>query len=445
MKRIVILGSGESGVGAAILAQKQGFDVFVSDFGTIKPAYQKELEELNIAFESNQHTEELILNAAEVIKSPGISDQVSIVRKLRDLGTPVISEIEFAGRYSNAKMICITGSNGKSTTTMFTYHILQNAGLNVGLAGNIGKSFARQVALNHFDYYVLEISSFMLDNMYEFKADIAVLLNITPDHLDRYDYKMSNYIKSKFRIVQNQTEEDHFIYCDDDENIKEFMASKDFKMKKYPFSIEHEIKNGAYLTENKLMINLSNSDKFDITIQDLAIQGKHNTYNSMASGITAKILDIRKESIRESMGNYKNIDHRLEFVANVSGITFINDSKATNVNSVWYALESIKTDIILIMGGVDKGNDYELIADLIKEKVKAIICMGTDNSKLVEFFKGKVDHIVEVDSAKKAVNASFKLAEKGDLVLMSPACASFDLFKNYEDRGRQFKESVKEL
>ena len=298
MKRIVILGSGESGVGAAILAQKQGFDVFVSDFGAIKPAYQKELEELNIPFESNQHTEELILNAAEVIKSPGISDQVSIVRKLRDLGTPVISEIEFAGRYSNAKMICITGSNGKSTTTMFTYHILQNAGLNVGLAGNIGKSFARQVALNHFDYYVLEISSFMLDNMYEFKADIAVLLNITPDHLDRYDYKMSNYIKSKFRIVQNQTEEDHFIYCDDDENIKEFMASKDFKMKKYPFSIEHEIKNGAYLTENKLMINLSNSDKFDITIQDLAIQGKHNTYNSMASGITAKILDIRKESIR---------------------------------------------------------------------------------------------------------------------------------------------------
>ena len=445
MKRIVILGSGESGVGAAILAQKQGFDVFVSDFGAIKPAYQKELEELNIPFESNQHTEELILNAAEVIKSPGISDQVSIVRKLRDLGTPVISEIEFAGRYSNAKMICITGSNGKSTTTMFTYHILQNAGLNVGLAGNIGKSFARQVALNHFDYYVLEISSFMLDNMYEFKADIAVLLNITPDHLDRYDYKMSNYIKSKFRIVQNQTEEDHFIYCDDDENIKEFMASKDFKMKKYPFSIEHEIKNGAYLTENKLMINLSNSDKFDITIQDLAIQGNHNTYNSMASGITAKILDIRKESIRESMGNYKNIDHRLEFVANVSGITFINDSKATNVNSVWYALESIKTDIILIMGGVDKGNDYTMLKSLVRDKVKAIICLGKDNKALHDAFEEDVEVMVNTFSASEAVQIAYHMAKKGSTVLLSPACASFDLFKNYEDRGDQFKAAVKEL
>jgi len=445
MKRIVILGSGESGVGAAILAQKQGFDVFVSDFGTIKPAYQKELEELNIAFESNQHTEELILNATEVIKSPGISDQVSIIKKLRDLGTPVISEIEFAGRYSNAKMICITGSNGKSTTTMFTYHILQNAGLNVGLAGNIGKSFARQVALNHFDYYVLEISSFMLDNMYEFKADIAVLLNITPDHLDRYDYKMSNYIKSKFRIVQNQTEEDHFIYCDDDENIKEFMASKDFKMKKYPFSIEHEIKNGAYLTENKLMINLSNSDKFDITIQDLAIQGKHNTYNSMASGITAKILDIRKESIRESMGNYKNIDHRLEFVANVSGITFINDSKATNVNSVWYALESIKTDIILIMGGVDKGNDYTMLKSLVRDKVKAIICLGKDNKALHDAFEEDVEVMVNTFSASEAVQIAYHMAKKGSTVLLSPACASFDLFKNYEDRGDQFKAAVKEL
>jgi UDP-N-acetylmuramoylalanine--D-glutamate ligase len=445
MKRIVILGAGESGVGAAILAQKQGFDVFVSDYGLIKETYQKELKELNIAFESEQHTEELILNASEVIKSPGISDQVKIIRKLKDLGTPIISEIEFAGRYSDAKMICITGSNGKSTTTMLTYHILQNAGLNVGLAGNIGKSFARQVALSDHDYYVLEISSYMLDNMYEFKADIAVLLNITPDHLDRYDYKMSNYIKSKFRIVQNQTEEDHFIYCDDDLTIKEFMSAKEFKMQKYPFSIEHEIKNGAYLTQNKLMINLSNSDQFDITIQDLAIQGKHNTYNSMASGISAKILDIRNETIRESMGSYKNIPHRIEFVANISGITFINDSKATNVNSVWYALESIKTDVILIMGGVDKGNDYSMLKSLVREKVKAIICLGKDNKTLHDAFEDDVEVMVNTFSASEAVQIAYHMAKKGSTVILSPACSSFDLFKNYEDRGDQFKAAVKEL
>jgi UDP-N-acetylmuramoylalanine--D-glutamate ligase len=445
MKRIVILGAGESGVGAAILAQKQGFDVFVSDYGLIKETYQKELIELNIDFESEQHTEELILNASEVIKSPGISDQVKIIRKLKDLGTPIISEIEFAGRYSDAKMICITGSNGKSTTTMLTYHILQNAGLNVGLAGNIGKSFARQVALSDHDYYVLEISSYMLDNMYEFKADIAVLLNITPDHLDRYDYKMSNYIKSKFRIVQNQTEEDHFIYCDDDLTIKEFMSAKEFKMQKYPFSIEHEIKNGAYLTQNKLMINLSNSDQFDITIQDLAIQGKHNTYNSMASGISAKILDIRNETIRESMGSYKNIPHRIEFVANISGITFINDSKATNVNSVWYALESIKTDVILIMGGVDKGNDYSMLKSLVREKVKAIICLGKDNKTLHDAFEDDVEVMVNTFSASEAVQIAYHMAKKGSTVILSPACSSFDLFKNYEDRGDQFKAAVKEL
>jgi UDP-N-acetylmuramoylalanine--D-glutamate ligase len=445
MKRIVILGAGESGVGAAILAQKQGFDVFVSDFGVIKEAYQKELEELNIPFESEQHTEELILNASEVIKSPGISDQVKIIRKLKDLGTPVISEIEFAGRYSDAKMICITGSNGKSTTTMLTYHILENAGLNVGLAGNIGKSFARQVALSDYDYYVLEISSFMLDNMFEFKADIAVLLNITPDHLDRYDYKMSNYIKSKFRIVQNQTEKDHFIYCDDEATITDFMADKEFKMQKYPFSIEHEIKNGAYLNQNKLMINLSNSDQFDITISDLAIQGKHNLYNSMASGISAKILDIRNETIRESMGSYKNIPHRIEFVANISGISFINDSKATNVNSVWYALESIKTDVILIMGGVDKGNDYTMLKSLVKEKVKAIICLGKDNKALHDAFEDDVEIMVNTFSASEAVQIAYHMAKKGSTVILSPACSSFDLFKNYEDRGDQFKAAVKEL
>mgnify|MGYP006197818763 CR=1 FL=1 len=443
--RLVILGAGESGVGAAILGKDKGFDVFVSDMGQIADSYKQILEKEQISFEEGKHSEELILNADLLVKSPGIPEKAPLIKQLRSLNKPLISEIEFAAQYTDAKLYCITGSNGKTTTTMLTYTLLKNAGLDVGLAGNIGNSFALQVARDPHACYVLEISSFMLDDMFEFKADISVLLNITPDHLDRYDYKMSNYIKSKFRIVQNQTEEDHFIYCDDDENIKEFMASKDFKMKKYPFSIEHEIKNGAYLTENKLMINLSNSDKFDITIQDLAIQGKHNTYNSMASGITAKILDIRKESIRESMGNYKNIDHRLEFVANVSGITFINDSKATNVNSVWYALESIKTDIILIMGGVDKGNDYTMLKSLVRDKVKAIICLGKDNKALHDAFEEDVEVMVNTFSASEAVQIAYHMAKKGSTVLLSPACASFDLFKNYEDRGDQFKAAVKEL
>ncbi|WP_234461936.1 UDP-N-acetylmuramoyl-L-alanine--D-glutamate ligase [Pedobacter segetis] len=443
--RLVILGAGESGVGAAILAQKQGFEVFVSDFGEIKQVYQDELNHYQISFESGKHTEELILNATEVVKSPGIADKVSIVKKLKEKNIPIISEIEFAGRYSDAKMICITGSNGKSTTTMLTYHILQNAGLNVGLAGNIGKSFARQVAQENFDYYVLEISSFMLDDMYGFKADLAVLLNITPDHLDRYDYKMANYVKSKFRIVQNQTSADHFIYCDDDPEIKNYMAKADIKSQKHPFSIEHELKNGAYLKANNLMINLSNSDQFEMTIQDLALQGKHNTYNSMASGILAKTLEIRNESIRESMGNYKNIDHRLEFVANISGITFINDSKATNVNSVWYALESLNTDVILIMGGVDKGNDYTMLKELVRQKVKAIICLGKDNKAIHDAFEDDVEVMVNTFSANEAVQIAYHMAKKGSTVLLSPACASFDLFKNYEDRGNQFKAAVKEL
>ncbi|OAQ42388.1 UDP-N-acetylmuramoylalanine--D-glutamate ligase [Pedobacter psychrophilus] len=443
--RLVILGAGESGVGAAILAKKQGFEVFVSDFGEIKQAYQDELNQYKIPFEAQKHTEELILNATEVVKSPGIADKVNIVKKLKEKNIPIVSEIEFAGRYSNAKMICITGSNGKSTTTMLTYHILQNAGLNVGLAGNIGKSFARQVAQENFDYYVLEISSFMLDDMYEFKADIAVLLNITPDHLDRYDYQMANYVKSKFRIVQNQTASDHFIYCDDDLEIKNYMAYADIKSQKHPFSIEHELKNGAYLKANNLMINLTNSDQFEMTIQDLALQGKHNTYNSMASGILAKTLEIRNETIRESMGNYKNIDHRLEFVANISGITFINDSKATNVNSVWYALESLNTDVVLIMGGVDKGNDYTMLKELMRQKVKAIICLGKDNKALHDAFEDDVEVMVNTFSASEAVQIAYHMAKKGSTVLLSPACASFDLFKNYEDRGNQFKAAVKEL
>ncbi|MEO5911552.1 MAG: UDP-N-acetylmuramoyl-L-alanine--D-glutamate ligase [Pelobium sp.] len=445
MKRLVILGAGESGVGAAILAQQQGFDVFISDFGTIKEAYQQELLALNIPFEAEQHTEELILNADEVVKSPGIPDKAGIIRKLRDQGTSIISEIEFAGRYSQAKMICITGSNGKSTTTMLTYHIMEKAGLNVGLAGNIGKSFARQVALANHDYYVLEISSFMLDNMYAFKADIAVLLNITPDHLDRYDYQMANYIKSKFRIVQNQTQSDHFIYCDDDQEISSFMETASIKSQKHPFSIEHEIKNGAYLNSDKLMINLTNTDQFEMTIKDLALQGKHNVYNSMASGIVARILEIRSETVRESMSNFKNIEHRLEFVANISGISFVNDSKATNVNSTWYALESMNTDVVLIMGGVDKGNDYEMLKDLVRQKVKAIICLGKDNKALHSAFEDEVEIMVNTFSAREAVEIAYHLAKKGSTVLLSPACASFDLFKNYEDRGDQFKAAVKEL
>lgn len=445
MKRIVILGAGESGVGAAILAQKQGFEVFVSDFGEIKEAYQKELEKYKIPFESEQHTEELILNASEIIKSPGIADKVAIIQKIKDRGIKIISEIEFAGRYSNAKMVCITGSNGKSTTTMLTYHILKNAGLNVGLAGNIGQSFARQVAEESFEYYVLEISSFMLDNMYAFKADVAVLLNITPDHLDRYDYQMSNYIKSKFRIVQNQTAKDHFIFCDDDPVIAKEMNKMDIKSQKLPFSIEHELSNGAYLSKNNLIIQLTSTDQFDMTIQDLALQGKHNVYNSMASGIVGKVLELRNETIRESMGNFKNIEHRLEFVANISGISFINDSKATNVNSTWYALESMTTDVVLIMGGVDKGNDYNMLKDLVKQKVKAIICLGKDNKAIHDAFEDVVEVMVNTFSASEAVQISHHLAKKGNTVLLSPACASFDLFKNYEDRGNQFKAAVKEL
>lgn len=443
--RLVILGAGESGVGAAILAQKQGFDVFVSDFGTITDAYKAELLKNNILFEENQHTEGLILNAKEVIKSPGIPDKAPIIKKIQEKNIPVLSEIEFAGRYTKAKTICITGSNGKTTTTMLTWHILNKAGLNVGLAGNIGKSFARQVANSDFDYYVLEISSFMLDNMYAFKADIAVLLNITPDHLDRYNYDMSNYVNSKFRIIQNQTQEDHFIYCNDDSETIAALSHFEIKAVKHPFSIQHEVANGAFAKDRNLHINLNNSDKFTMSFSDLALQGSHNVYNSMASGIAAKILDLRNDTIRESMGDFKNIEHRLEHVAKISGINFINDSKATNVNSTWYALESINTDIILIMGGVDKGNDYTMLRDLVKHKVKAIVCLGKDNRAIHESFDDDVEVIVNTFSASEAVEVAYHLAKKGSTVLLSPACASFDLFKNYEDRGNQFKAAVREL
>lgn len=444
-KRVVILGAGESGVGAAMLAQKQGYDVFVSDFGGIADRYKAALQELNIPFEEKQHTEELILNATEVIKSPGIPATAPIVKALVKNKISVISEIEFAKRYTNAKTICITGSNGKSTTTMLTYHILKNAGLNVGLGGNIGQSFAAQVATAEFDWYVLEISSFMLDDMFEFKADIAVLLNITPDHLDRYDYKLEKYAASKMRIIQNQTPADVFIYCADDEEIDKALKEIKITATPYPFSIRKKIEFGAYLEDQTIQINTHPKHQLTMSISELALQGKHNIYNSMASGIVAKVLELRNDSIRESMGNFKNIEHRLEFVAKISDVTYINDSKATNVNSTWYALESVGTDVVLIMGGVDKGNDYDMLKDLVRSKVRAIVCLGKDNKRIHEAFEDDVEIIVNTFSANEAVQVAYHLAKKGNTVLLSPACASFDLFKNYEDRGNQFKAAVKEL
>lgn len=446
-KYIVILGAGESGVGAGYLAKKHGFSVFVSDLGVIADHYKSELDTLGIQYEENQHTEEKILSATEVIKSPGIPDKAPIIKKLLEKGIPVISEIEFAGRYTDAKMICITGSNGKSTTTMLTYHLLKDAGLSVGLAGNIGKSFAKQVASEKFDWYVLELSSFMLDNMYQFRADIAVLLNITPDHLDRYDYQIENYRNSKFRIIRNQTEHDVFIYCADDPETLKGLEIHHTKARTYPFSIEKTVEPGAYLKEDHININLNLTSQpaFTMSITDLALQGKHNIYNSMASGIIAKVLELRNETIRESMGSFRNIEHRLEHVARISGINFINDSKATNVNSTWYALESMPSDVVLILGGVDKGNDYTMLRDLVKSKVKAIVCLGKDNKRIHDAFEDDVDVIVNTFSASEAVEIAYHLAKKGDTVLLSPACASFDLFKNYEDRGNQFKQAVKEL
>jgi len=442
--RLVVLGAGESGAGAAYLAQQQGYEVFVSDFGTIADQYKKQLQDWNIRFEENQHTEAEILNATEVVKSPGIPEKAPIIKKLKEKGVPVISEIEFAGRYTNANIIGITGSNGKTTTSSLTYFVLKNAGLNVGLAGNIGKSFAYQVATEKFDHYVLELSSFMLDDMFRFRVNIAVLLNITPDHLDRYEYKLENYAASKFRITQNQTGSDYFIYCEDDPETLKVMDGKKIEAQQLPFSIKKKLSPGAYLDQDTIIINLT-KEHFQMSINDLALQGKHNIYNSMASGIVAKVLDLRNETIRESMGGFKNIEHRLEFVAKISGISFINDSKATNVNSTWYALESMSTEVVLILGGVDKGNDYSMLKDLVKHKVKAIVCLGKDNRRIHDAFEDDVEVIVNTFSAQEAAQVAYHLAKKGDTVLLSPACASFDLFKNYEDRGRQFKQAVKEL
>ncbi|HEY1018747.1 MAG TPA: UDP-N-acetylmuramoyl-L-alanine--D-glutamate ligase [Sediminibacterium sp.] len=443
--RLVILGGGESGIGAAILGKKVGYEVFLSDGGQLKASYKQELFDNGIEFEEGQHTAEKILSASEVMKSPGIPEKNEMVKQIRAQGIPVISEIELAYRFKgNSKIVAITGSNGKSTTTALTYHICKTAGLDCAMVGNIGISFAKQVALDPKEIYVVEVSSFQLDDIKEFRADIAMLLNITEDHLDRYDYRFENYINSKFRIIENQTPNDYFIYCQDDEVIMQKLPLLTIHTNPLPFSMKQEVKKGGYIKGDQMMLRIQ-EERVSMSIYDFALKGKHNNYNTMAAGIAAATLGIRKEKIREAVKNFHSLEHRMEFVAMVRGVEFINDSKATNVNSTWFALESMNKPTVLVLGGTDKGNDYGLIADLVKDKVKAIVCMGVDNKKIIEAFKDIVPVIVETDSAKKAVNASFKLAEKGDVVLLSPACASFDLFKNYEDRGRQFKDAVKEL
>ena len=444
-KRLVILGGGESGVGAALLAQQQGYDVFLSDGGNLKDHYRTELQQHQIPFEEGQHSVEKILSADEIVKSPGIGEKNEVVKQIRQKGISVISEIELAFRYKgDSKIVAITGSNGKTTTTALIYHICKNAGLDAALVGNIGYSFARQVSEKPSALYVLEISSFQLDDIKTFRPHIAVLLNITEDHLDRYDYQFSNYINSKFSIIANQTKEDYFIYCEDDEVIMQKIPLINLHTNPLPFSMKHEVKKGAYIKGDQMMLRIQ-EERVSMSIYDFALKGKHNQYNTMAAGIAAATLGIRKEKIREAVNNFQSLEHRMEFVAMVRGVEFVNDSKATNVNSTWYALESMNKPVVLVLGGVDKGNDYQLIAELVKEKVKAIVCMGTDNKKIIQAFKNIIPVIVETESAKKAVNASFKLATKGDVVLLSPACASFDLFKNYEDRGTQFKNAVKEL
>lgn len=442
-KHIAILGAGESGVGTAFLAKAKGWKVFVSDFGKIKEEFQSELNELGVEWEEGKHDFDKILSADLIVKSPGIPDKVEIIKQAKAKGIKIISEIEFAGYYNTAKTICITGSNGKTTTTMLTHHVLKKAGIKVGLAGNVGKSFAKQVATEDFDWYVLELSSFQLDDMYEFKADISILTNITPDHLDRYNYEMQNYVNSKFRILQNQTTQDWFIYNDDDEIIVKELMKRKPEVQLLPFSIKHPLKVGGYLDKEQITITIK--DQFSMSIHDLALKGKHNTQNTLASGLAARILDIRKESIRESFSDFVNVEHRLEFVAKVNGIEFINDSKATNINSTWFALESMDKPTVWIVGGVDKGNDYSELMELVKDKVKAIICLGTENQKIIDAFGGVVETIVEASSAMEAVAYGYRLAKKDETVLLSPACASFDLFENYEDRGNQFKNAVRSL
>jgi UDP-N-acetylmuramoylalanine--D-glutamate ligase len=444
LNTISILGAGESGTGAAILAKKQGWKVFVSDKGKIAEKYQAELNAHGIEFEAGEHSEARLLEASVMVKSPGIPDKAPLVVEAHKRGIQVISEIEFASWYTRAKTIAITGTNGKTTTTLLTYHILKKAGLNVGLAGNVGKSFARQVAENNYDYYVLELSSFQLDGMFKYKADVAVLLNITPDHLDRYDYQLENYVFSKFRILQNMDANDVFIYCADDAITAEALKARKISARAIPFSLQQQQGEAAFISNETIQFNI-HPDPFSMSIFDLALQGKHNQYNSMAAGIAARVFEIRKEVVRESLMDFENIEHRLEFVAKVHGIEFINDSKATNVNSTWYALESMNTPVVWIAGGVDKGNDYDMLKELVRTRVKAIVCMGKENDKIHKAFDGIVSQIVDTGSAMDAVKAAYLLGKKGDTVLLSPACASFDLFENYEDRGRQFKAAVREL
>jgi UDP-N-acetylmuramoylalanine--D-glutamate ligase len=447
MKRhdIVILGGGESGAGAAVLARQKGFSPFVSDKGILKDKYRKFLQDENLEFEEGKHSEDLIFGAAEIIKSPGIPDNAPIVTAAVKKGIPVISEIEFACRYTNARKIFITGSNGKTTTTLLTYYILKTAGLNVGLAGNVGDSFALSVARGNFDTYVLEISNFQLDGMFKARADIAVLMNITPDHLDRYDHVFQRYIDSKFRVIQNQTIEDHFIYCQDDPVIREQLATKKIPSRMHPFTFgPGDSGSAAFVNDNRLFFNIIETET-TMTLEELALQGRHNLYNSMAAGITARLLDIRKDTIKQCLSDFQQIEHRLEFVASIHGVDYINDSKATNVNSTWYALESMHKRVVWIAGGLDKGNEYSELDQLVKEKVRVIICLGKDNKKILEAFSEHVEQIVEVLSADDAVRAAYSLAKRGEAVLLSPSCASFDLFENYEDRGNQFKKAIKNL
>jgi UDP-N-acetylmuramoylalanine--D-glutamate ligase len=443
-KRIVILGAGESGTGSAVLAKKQGCAVFVSDSGTVKAPYQQLLGRYEIPFEQGGHTEEKILEADEIIKSPGIPDKAEIVQQALDKGIPVISEIEFAARYTRAFTICITGSNGKTTTTKLTWQILKDAGLNAGLAGNVGNSFAYQVATGSRDYYVIELSSFQLDGIYRFKPDIAILLNITPDHLDRYDHQLDNYVRSKFRITKNLTADDLFIYNADDPIIRAGLVQTPLPAETAAFTQEASGNQAGYI-ENETMYIQYKNDTFTMSIHDLALKGKHNAYNSMAASIAARALDIRKEVIRKSLTNFKGVEHRLEPVLKIHGVHYINDSKATNVNSTWYALESMPDNLIWIAGGQDKGNDYSSLRELVRQKVKAIICLGVDNTKIHESFSDLVPTIVDTTSAREAVSTAYYLSKKGDTVLLSPACASFDLFESYEDRGNQFKQAVRAL
>ena len=442
-KYIAVIGAGESGVGAALLAQKLGAEVFVSDYGKIKENYKKELEENSISFEENGHSLHKIENADEVIKSPGIPQDSAVIQHLKKTNIRLISEIEFASRYSQAKTICITGSNGKTTTTMLVYHIFQKAGYNVGFGGNIGKSFARQLAVSDCEYYILELSSFQLDDLQEFKADISIILNITPDHLDRYEYNMDLYVDSKLRIINNQTKDDWLIYNADDSLIKSALEKKSPNINIATFSLTGEQQVGGHINKEQLIINIK--DQFTMSIHDLALKGKHNTQNSLAAGIAARIVEIRKDIVRQSLEDFVNVEHRLEFVAKINGVEFINDSKATNINSTWFALESMEKPTVWIVGGVDKGNDYNELLSLVDEKVKAIICLGEDNDKIKEAFQSKVETLVEARDAVEAVAYAYRLARKDDSVLLSPACASFDLFESYEDRGNQFKQAVRML